>query len=34
LDSNSIEMVNNMYSLCEHIWKNARTTEPIKKITK
>jgi len=34
LDSNSIEMVNNMYSLCEHIWKSARSAEPIKKITK
>ncbi|NDB63647.1 MAG: hypothetical protein EB170_07260 [Nitrosopumilaceae archaeon] len=34
LDSNSIEMVENMYSLCEHLWKKSKTLEPIKKIAK
>ena len=34
LDSNSIEMTNNMYSLCEHLWKRSKETEPIKKIAK
>lgn len=30
LDSNSIEMVENMYSLCEHLWKRSKAIEPIK----
>jgi len=34
LDSNSIEMVGNMYSLCEHLWKRSKAVEPIKKIAK
>lgn len=34
LDSNSIEMTNNMYSLCEHLWKRSKTVEPMKKIAK
>lgn len=34
LDSNSIEMTNNMYSLCEHLWKRSKEIEPMKKITK
>lgn len=34
LDSNSIEMVNNMYRLCEHIWKSAKSIETLKKSTK
>lgn len=34
LDSNSIEMVDNMYSLCEHLWKRSKTVEPLNKITK
>lgn len=34
LDSNSIEMVNNMFSLCEHLWKRSKTIEPLNKITK
>lgn len=34
LDSNSIEMVENMYSLCEHLWKKSKTLEPLKKIAK
>ncbi|MEW6043541.1 MAG: helix-turn-helix domain-containing protein [Thermoproteota archaeon] len=34
LDSNSIEMVDNMYSLCEHLWKRSKPVEPIKKIAK
>jgi sugar-specific transcriptional regulator TrmB len=34
LDSNSIEMVENMYSLCEHMWKKSKTLEPLKKIIK
>ena len=32
LDSNSIEMVENMYSLCEHLWKKSKTLEPMKKL--
>jgi len=27
LDSNSIEMVENMYSLCEHLWKRSKSLE-------
>ena len=34
LDSNSVEMTNNMYSLCEHLWKRSKPTEPIKKVAK
>jgi sugar-specific transcriptional regulator TrmB len=34
LDSNSIEMVDNMYSLCEHLWKRSKTIEPLNKIVK
>lgn len=34
LDSNSIEMVDNMYSLCEHLWKRSKPAEPIKKMAK
>jgi sugar-specific transcriptional regulator TrmB len=34
LDSNSIEMVDNMYSLCEHLWKRSKVIEPINKISK
>jgi sugar-specific transcriptional regulator TrmB len=34
LDSNSIEMTNNMYSLCEHLWKRSKVVEPMKKVTK
>lgn len=34
LDSNSIEMVENMYSLCEHLWKRSRAIEPLKKMAK
>lgn len=34
LDSNSIEMVENMYSLCEHLWKKSKVLEPIKKVVK
>lgn len=34
LDSNSLEMVENMYSLCEHLWKRSKTAEPMKKIMK
>lgn len=34
LDSNSVEMVENMYSLCEHLWKRSRSVEPLKKMTK
>lgn len=34
LDSNSVEMVNNMYSLCEHLWKRSKTIEPLSKIAK
>jgi sugar-specific transcriptional regulator TrmB len=34
LDSNSIEMVDNMYSLCDHLWKRSKTTEPLKKMVK
>lgn len=34
LDSNSVEMTNNMYSLCEHLWKRSKTVEPMKKIAK
>ncbi len=34
LDSNSIEMVDNMYSLCEHLWKRSKPVEPMKKIAK
>jgi sugar-specific transcriptional regulator TrmB len=34
LDSNSVEMVDNMYSLCEHLWKKSKTLEPLKKIVK
>ncbi|TBR25103.1 MAG: hypothetical protein EPO63_02600 [Candidatus Nitrosotenuis sp.] len=34
LDSNSIEMTNNMYSLCEHLWKRSKAIEPMKKIAK
>jgi HTH-type transcriptional regulator, sugar sensing transcriptional regulator len=34
LDSNSIEMTNNMYSLCEHLWKRSKEVEPVKKIAK
>lgn len=34
LDSNSVEMVHNMYSLCEHLWKRSKTIEPLKKIVK
>ena len=31
LDSNSIEMVENMYSICEHLWKKSKSVEPVKK---
>lgn len=31
LDSNSIEMVDNMYSLCEHLWKRSKTISLAKK---
>jgi sugar-specific transcriptional regulator TrmB len=34
LDSNSIEMVENMYSLCEHLWKKSKGLEPLKKVAK
>ena len=34
LDSNSIEMTNNMFSLCEHLWKRSKAVEPMKKIVK
>jgi hypothetical protein len=34
LDSNSIEMVNNMYSLCEHLWKRSKSIEPLSRIAK
>ncbi|MBI5697559.1 MAG: ArsR family transcriptional regulator [Thaumarchaeota archaeon] len=34
LDSNSIEMVENMYSLCEHLWKKSKPVEPLKKLAK
>ena len=34
LDSNSIEMVENMYSLCEHLWKKSKSLEPIKRAAK
>lgn len=34
LDSNSTEMVDNMYSLCEHLWKRSKPVEPMKKIAK
>lgn len=34
LDSNSVEMVENMYSLCEHLWKKSKPTEPLKKLVK
>ncbi len=34
LDSNSIEMTNNMYSLCEHLWKRSKAIELMKKIAK
>jgi sugar-specific transcriptional regulator TrmB len=34
LDSNSIEMVDNMYSLCEHLWKRSKSIEPLNKIAK
>ncbi|MBM3904539.1 MAG: ArsR family transcriptional regulator [Thaumarchaeota archaeon] len=34
LDSNSIEMVENMYSLCEHLWKRSKSLEPIKRAAK
>jgi HTH-type transcriptional regulator, sugar sensing transcriptional regulator len=34
LDSNSIEMVENMYSLCEHLWKKSKSAEPMKKLAK
>ncbi|MGQ0606660.1 MAG: TrmB family transcriptional regulator [Candidatus Nitrosotenuis sp.] len=34
LDSNSIEMVGNMYSLCEHLWKKSKTVELMKKLAK
>lgn len=34
LDSNSIEMVENMYSLCEHLWKKSKELEPMKKVSK
>ena len=30
LDSNFIEMFENMYSLCEHLWKKSKTLEPLK----
>jgi sugar-specific transcriptional regulator TrmB len=34
LDSNSVEMVENMYSLCEHLWNRSKPIEPLKKIVK
>ncbi|CAE6499422.1 MAG: TrmB family transcriptional regulator [Candidatus Nitrosotenuis sp.] len=34
LDSNSAEMVENMYSLCEHLWKRSRVIEQLKKMSK
>jgi sugar-specific transcriptional regulator TrmB len=34
MDSNSIEMVNNMYSLCEHLWKRSKSLEPLNRIVK
>lgn len=34
LDSNSIEMTNNMYSLCEHLWKRSKAVELIRKVSK
>jgi len=34
LDSNSIEMVDNMYSLCEHLWRCSKAVEPLNRIAK
>jgi sugar-specific transcriptional regulator TrmB len=34
LDSNSVEMVENMYSLCEHLWKRSKSVEPLSRIVK